>query len=157
MAETKKIIRIARKDVDSALPIERALWGIKGVGKAYAHAIRVQLGADSRKKVADLTEKEIEKLEDIIFNPSKYDLPVWMLNHRKERETGEDAHYVEANLDFKKKIDIDFVKKLRCWRGIRHQQGQPVRGQRTKSHFRGGSAIGVSKKKEAPGKAGGKK
>lgn len=153
MAEMRRIIRIARKDLDANLTVERALWKIKGLGKNYAHAIRMVLGADSKKKLSELDEKEIAKIEDIIQNPVKYNIPSWMYNHRIERETGENKHYIESNLDFKKKTDIDFMKKTRCWKGVRHQLGQPVRGQRTKSHFRTGSAVGVSKKKEMPGKA----
>jgi small subunit ribosomal protein S13 len=152
MAETRKVIRIARKDVNSELVVERSLWAIKGVGKNYAHAIRMVLGIDGKKKLGELSEAQIAKIEDIIQHPAKYNIPSWMLNHRFERETGENSHYVESNLDFKKKTDIDYMKKTRCWKGVRHQQGQPVRGQRTKAHFRGGSAVGVTKKKEMPGK-----
>ncbi len=153
MAETRKVIRIARKDLNSELKLERSLWGIKGVGKNFAHAIRMVSGIDSSKKLGDLTEAELAKIEDIVQHPTKYNIPKWMLNHRWERETGEDSHYVESSLDFKKKTDIDFMKKTRTYKGVRHQLGQPVRGQRTKSHFRTGSAVGVTKKKEVPGKA----
>jgi len=153
MAETRKVIRIARKDLNSDLALERSLWGVKGVGKNYAHAVRMVSGIDGKKRLGELTEAEIAKIEDIIQHPGNYKIPNWMLNHRWERETGENSHYVESNLDFKKKTDIDFMKKTRTYKGVRHQAGQPVRGQRTKSHFRGGSAIGVTKKKEVPGKA----
>ena len=42
---------------------------------------------------------------------------------------------------------------------MRHQKGLPVRGQRTKSHFRKnkGKVVGVAKKKAAPAAEGGKK
>jgi small subunit ribosomal protein S13 len=153
MAETRKVIRIARKDVNSELVVERSLWAIKGVGKNYAHAVRIALGINNTQKIGELSEAEIAKIEDIIQHPTKYNFPAWMLNHRWERDTGENNHYVESNLDFRKKTDIDFMKKTRNYKGVRHQAGQPVRGQRTKSHFRGGSAIGVTKKKEVPGKA----
>ena len=152
MAETRKVIRIARKDLNSDLTLERSLWGVKGVGMNYAHAIRMVLGFDNKRKLGDLTEAEIANIEDVIQHPAKYKIPNWMINHRWERDTGENAHYVESNLDFRKKTDIDFMKKTRNYKGVRHQAGQPVRGQRTKSHFRGGSAIGVTKKKEVPGK-----
>ncbi len=147
MAEAK-IIRIARKDVDATLPIERALCLVKGVGPNMAHALRVIIGADEKKKLNELSEKEIAALEDMIYNPKNHGIPVWMLNHRKEPETGNDAHYVESNLDFRKKLDIDFLKKLRCYKGIRHQLKLPVRGQRTKSHFRRGATVGVQRKKK---------
>jgi small subunit ribosomal protein S13 len=37
------------------------------------------------------------------------------------------------------------MKKMRSYKGIRHMQGQPVRGQRTKSHFRKNRTVGVKK------------
>jgi len=43
--------------------------------------------------------------------------------------------------------DINMMRKIRCYKGIRHETGQKVRGQRTKSTGRTGSTVGVSKKK----------
>jgi len=47
--------------------------------------------------------------------------------------------------------DIKRLKKIKSYRGIRHNLGQPVRGQRTKSHFRTNrkksGAVGVKPKK----------
>ncbi len=152
--EKKKIIRIARKDLDATLPIERSLYKIKGIGKNFAHALRVSLGFEKNKKLNELSEEEIKKLEDCIYNPKKYNIPVWLYNHRKELETGEDKHYVESNLVLKNKNEISFLKKIGCYRGIRHQFGLPVRGQRTKAHFRKGATVGVVRKKEALKKGG---
>jgi len=42
------------------------------------------------------------------------------------------------------------LKKMKSYKGWRHSLGQPVRGQRTRSHFRKGSAIGVMKTKAKP-------
>ena len=69
------------------------------------------------------------------------------------------------NICFKtKEFDIKRMKKMRSYKGIRHASGLPVRGQRTKSHFRKkgkNKAVGVSKTKTEPapakGKEGGKK
>jgi small subunit ribosomal protein S13 len=43
--------------------------------------------------------------------------------------------------------DINYMKMIRCYRGIRHEKGQKVRGQRTRSNGRTGMAAGVIKKK----------
>ena len=40
------------------------------------------------------------------------------------------------------------MKKIKSYRGVRHSQRQPVRGQRTRSHFRKGKSMGVSKAKK---------
>ena len=63
--------------------------------------------------------------------------------------TGEDQHLVSSKLKFAVKSDIDFMRKIRSYKGIRHELGLPVRGQRTRTSFRGGKAVGVSKSKEA--------
>jgi len=143
----KKIIRIAKEDLDGDLPIERALWKIKGIGKNFAHAIRVALGYDSKKKLGELSEEEIKKLEDCIYNPRKYNIPSWLYNNRRDLETGEDMHLVGSELALKIKTRIDFLKKIRCYRGVRHWLNLPVRGQRTRAHFRKGATVGVQRKK----------
>ena len=43
--------------------------------------------------------------------------------------------------------DVNMMRKIRCYKGIRHETGQKVRGQRTKSTGRTGKTVGVSKKK----------
>ena len=107
-------------------------------------------------KTGNLTSEEVEKINAIISNPSQYGVPAWMLNHRKDFETGEDKHYLSGNLHFVQENDLKRLKKIRSLRGIRHIRGLPVRGQRTRSNFRKGKGkvVGVAKKKEAaPAKA----
>jgi len=146
--EKKKIIRIAKEDLDGSLPIERSLWKIKGIGKNFAHAIRVALGYDSNKKLNELSEEELKKLEDCIYHPEKYNIPSWLYNYRRDLDTGEDKHFVGSDLVLKIKNRIDFLKKIRCYRGVRHWSNLPVRGQRTRAHFRRGATVGVQRKKK---------
>jgi len=65
-------------------------------------------------------------------------------------ETGKDMHLLTADLSFVTDNDIKFMKMIRCFKGARHAAGQPVRGQRTRSHFRKGEGVGVVKTKLAP-------
>src|SRR3990167_8425454 len=58
-----------------------------------------------------------------------------------------DIHLLTSDLKLQKDNDIKRMKKIRSYKGVRHSIGQPVRGQRTRSNFRKGSAIGVNKKK----------
>jgi small subunit ribosomal protein S13 len=44
--------------------------------------------------------------------------------------------------------DINLMRKIRCYKGIRHETGQKVRGQRTKSTGRTGLTVGVKRKKD---------
>jgi small subunit ribosomal protein S13 len=43
------------------------------------------------------------------------------------------------------KSDIDLMKEIKCWRGIRHMLGLKVRGQRTRTTGRTGITVGVKK------------
>ena len=59
-----------------------------------------------------------------------------MKNRQKDLETGESKHLVSTDLDMRKDFDIRRLKKIRSYKGVRHTAGLPVRGQRTRSHFR---------------------
>jgi small subunit ribosomal protein S13 len=45
-----------------------------------------------------------------------------------------------------KREDINTMKKIRSYVGIRHERGHKVRGQRTKSTGRKGLTVGVKRK-----------
>ncbi len=48
----------------------------------------------------------------------------------------------------RKEFDVKRMKQIRSYKGVRHSLKQPVRGQRTRSHFRTtGVAVGVKKPK----------
>ncbi|TMI37957.1 30S ribosomal protein S13, partial [Candidatus Bathyarchaeota archaeon] len=44
------------------------------------------------------------------------------------------------------KSDVDLMKDIRSWKGVRHSLGLKVRGQRTRTTGRSGKAVGVKKK-----------
>ena len=71
-----------------------------------------------------------------------------MRNRRKDLYTGKDLHLIGSEIDLIKREDINLLKKIRAYRGIRHEKGLPVRGQRTRSHKRTGLTVGVIRKKE---------
>jgi small subunit ribosomal protein S13 len=96
----------------------------------------------------ELTEKDIEMITNFVKSPN---MPDWLLNRRKDEETGETKHLLTSDLDMAKEFDIRKMKKMKSYKGWRHAMGQPVRGQRTKSHFRKGGAMGVQKSKAKPG------
>ncbi len=146
--KTGKIVRIAKTDIDASLPFERSLWKIKGVSFMFAHAVRMALGYSYDTRIADLSKEEIKKIEDCILNPSKYGIPSWLYNRRKDRDTGKDLHLTASDLEIRHKFDIEFLKKIKCYRGIRHILGLPCRGQRTRAHFRRGQTVGVTKGKK---------
>jgi len=138
-------VRILDTDIPSEKSVYIGLTKIKGIGFTLSNAICNYLGINKFKKLKDLSEDEIKKLNDI---PSIVkNLPSWLYNRRRDIETGNDSHLFGSKLDLTKEFDIRRLKKIKAYRGVRHSLGLPVRGQRTKSHFRKGMAVGVQKSK----------
>ena len=145
------IVRIAEVDLDGNKKVRNAILGIKGIGKSLAIGIIRAAGIDGNVLLGSLSEEQIKKLEDVIKNPSNYGIPYFMFNRRFDPFTGEHKHLVSSELKLATRSDIDFMKKIRCYKGIRHELGLPVRGQRTRSSFRKGMIVGVAKVKVKPG------
>jgi small subunit ribosomal protein S13 len=144
--EFRHILRIIDTDVDGTLKASYALTKIKGIGFNLANAILKKAGIDPDMRVGFLTEAEVEKIEEIIKEPSRYELPGWLFNRKKDLETGKDMHLISADLVLRTKMDIERMKEIKSWRGYRHAYGLKVRGQRTKTTGRAGKALGVKKK-----------
>ena len=144
MAEIKHFVRIVNTDIPGNKPVISALTKVHGIGINFAQALCNKLSIDANKKAGTLTDVEISSLELLIKNPT---IPQWYYNRRKDPETGENHHILTSALKLTKETDIKKLKKIKTYKGIRHSMGQPVRGQRTRSHFRKGSAVGVVKKK----------
>jgi len=142
------VVRVAGTDIDGKLKLVYGLAGIKGVGVTTALSILRKLGIDPDMKTGLLTDEEVAKIEHLLSNPSKYGLPTWLFNRRKDYETGEDLHLVGSELIFKAKQDIEREKRIKSWRGIRHALGLKVRGQRTHTTGRLGVTVGVRKKRK---------
>ena len=143
-SEMESLIRISGYDIPGTRNIYAGLTRIKGVSWTVSNAICLKLGIPRNKKISDLTKEEIKNIEIFIKNPQIYD---YLKNRRFDEETGETKHFTGTDLDMKKDFDIRRMKKIRSYKGIRHTAGLPVRGQRTRSHFRGrGKAVGVKKK-----------
>lgn len=141
------IVRIANTDIDGNKKVIHGLTMIKGVGMRVGNLIVDKAGVDRKMKIGDLSDVQIDKirksLEDLTDNA-----PVWMLNHRKDYETGENIHLIGSEIDMRLRDEINIMKKIRSYRGIRHERGLTVRGQRTRANNRKGLALGVSKKRE---------
>jgi small subunit ribosomal protein S13 len=149
MAEFRHIVRIADTDLKGEKAILFAMKKIKGVDVMYANMALSVAGVDKTRKTGELMDSEIKKIEDALKNPKKHNVPQWLLNRRKDYESGEDKHLFSAELDFERDNDIKRMKKNKTYKGFRHQWGLTVRGQRTKSNFRKnkGKGLGVKRKK----------
>ncbi|MBT3690869.1 30S ribosomal protein S13 [Candidatus Woesearchaeota archaeon] len=144
----KYIVRIASTDLAGDKPISHTLTRIKGVNFSMANAICYVNKLDKNKKTGSLKEQEIKKIEEIIKEPKKHNIPSWLLNRQKDYDSGEDLHLTVSDLKLRKDFDIKRLRKIKSYRGFRHGSGLPVRGQRTKSNFRKGKSLGVKRKKK---------
>jgi small subunit ribosomal protein S13 len=133
-------------DVQGTLKTVYAITKIKGISLSLSNAILKKAGVNPNVRVGFLAETEIKKIEEVIKEPTKYSLPNWLFNRRKDTGTGKDTHLISADLVLRTKMDIDQAKEIRSWRGYRHAYGLKVRGQRTKTTGRAGKALGVKKK-----------
>jgi small subunit ribosomal protein S13 len=144
--EFRHIVRILGSDSAGTLKVSYAVTSIKGVSLSLSNAILKKAGINPDLRSGFLTEADITKIEEIVKDPAKYNLPTWLFNRRKDGETGKDLHLISADLVLKTKTDIDDAKNIRSWRGYRHAYGLKVRGQRTKTTGRSGKSLGVKKK-----------
>ncbi|MEK6970809.1 MAG: 30S ribosomal protein S13 [archaeon] len=153
MSEHRYFVRIASRDLNGNKPIYRALTGIKGIGIRTARVIAYRFQEEHRipftAPLGGIPEDMDAKLEDIVLHPAQHGLPEWMLNRRRAVE-GKSTHLVVNELDFAIRNDMQTMRKVKSYKGIRHSLGLTVRGQRTRTAGRNkGSAVGVEKKVEA--------
>jgi len=148
IAAARSLVRIMGTDIPGEKSIHYGLTRIKGISYAFSSALCHALNLDKGRKILSLSQDEIKKISDFATNPK---LPTFLLNRRRDLETGQDKHLTVTPLDLQKEFDIRRLKKIRSYRGWRHAKGLPVRGQRTKAHFREGRAVGVVRSKMKPG------
>src|SRR4030067_412841 len=144
--ELRHILRIAGSDVAGTLKTVYALTEVKGIGMSLSNAILKKANINPDLRVGFLTESDVEKIEEIIEDPVKHNIPSWLFNRRKDSETGKDMHLTTADLVLRTKTNINQAKEIRSWRGYRHAYSLKVRGQHTKTTARAGKALGVKKK-----------
>jgi len=145
--EFRHIVRVTDTDIDGSLKVGYALTKIKGVSISLANAVLKKAGINPEIRLGLLSEEQVKKIEDVLLNPAKYGIPSWLLNRRKDLETGKNLHLLSSDLVLRTKMDIDFMKKIKSWKGYRHAYGLKVRGQRTRTTGRTGKTVGVSKRR----------
>ncbi|MFW6386559.1 MAG: 30S ribosomal protein S13 [Bacillota bacterium] len=106
--------RIEGVDLPRNKRVEIGLTYIYGVGRSTAQKILENTNVDPDTRVKDLTEAEISRLRQEI-----------------------DGNYmVEGELRREVRANIQRLKDIGCYRGLRHRKGLPVRGQRTRTNAR---------------------
>ena len=121
--------RIAGVNIPSSKRLEIALTYIYGIGPKFSGIICESVGVDKNKRVNQLNESEVIKIREYI-----------------------DSNYsVEGDLRRQISSNIKRLTDLGCYRGLRHRNKLPVRGQRTHTNARTrkGKAVPIAGKKKA--------
>lgn len=105
--------RIAGVDLPENKRVDIGLTYVYGIGRSNVASVIKEAGVDSAKRVKDLTEEEVNRLQ-------------------KAAEKFE----VEGDLRMKVEQNIKRLEEIGTYRGLRHRKGLPVRGQRTRSNAR---------------------
>ncbi len=143
--EFKYIVRMKNTDLDGNKPVTYALKDIKGVGIRVAEMVVNSTDIDPTEKIGRLEDEAIEELKEGLDKVCE-NVPSWAVNRKRDPVTGKDEHVLKNELDTVLREDINRMQKISCYKGIRHERGHKVRGQRTKSNGRTGMELGVEKK-----------
>jgi small subunit ribosomal protein S13 len=147
------IVRMVNTDINGELSVMIGLTKIKGIGLRASQTIIKLAGLNPSVQIGTLDDASVAKLEETIGNYVEI-VPGWMVNRQHDWESGDDMHLVGIDVEVVLRDDINRMKMIRCYRGIRHERGQKVRGQRTRSNGRTGLQVGVIRQKLAPAQAG---
>ena len=106
--------RIAGVNIPTNKRVEIALTYIHGIGHTKAREICGRLGFPPERRVSELTDSEVIQIREMV-----------------------DSDYmVEGDLRRDVAMNIKRLMDLGCYRGLRHREGLPVRGQRTNTNAR---------------------
>ena len=106
--------RIAGVDIPNNKRLIIALQYIHGVGPHVSELIIKDVGVSQDVRAGKLTEDEVSRIASVI-----------------DRD-----YVVEGQLRRQTKQNIDRLRDIGCYRGLRHRRGLPVRGQRTRTNAR---------------------
>lgn len=141
----KYILRLANTEVDGNRPIVLALTGVPGVGLRLAQMLADLLEVPRTERAGNLSDAQVEQLGNLLENLSDH-VPTWALNRQSDFWTGEDLQLMGPEVDMRRREDINRMRMIRSYRGIRHETGQRVRGQRTRNNGRTGLQVGVTRR-----------
>ncbi|AZH25761.1 30S ribosomal protein S13 [Haloplanus aerogenes] len=141
--DLRYFVRIGQTDLDGTKAVERSLTDMNGIGKRIARIVADAADVDRTATFGRLDDDEIDRVIEVVENFAD-EVPEWMVNRRKDFYTGESDHIVGSDLGQTRTQDINRMKMIDSYRGVRHKRGQKVRGQRTKSTGRTEGTIGVN-------------
>ncbi len=141
--DLRYFVRIGQTDLDGTKTVERSLSEMNGIGRRTARLLAEKADVDRTATFGRLEDDEIESVVEAVENYAD-EIPKWLANHRDGYFSGETTHETGNDLSMTRRQDINRMKMISSYKGIRHKRGQKVRGQRTKSTGRTEGTIGVN-------------
>jgi small subunit ribosomal protein S13 len=141
--DLRYFVRIGQTDLDGTKSVERSLIEMNGIGRRTARIIAHEADVDRKATFGRLDDDDIDAVVETVENYAD-EVPDWLNNRQKAFYSGETTHQVGNDLNMARRHDINRLKMIEAYRGIRHKRGQKVRGQRTKSTGRTEGTIGVN-------------
>jgi small subunit ribosomal protein S13 len=141
--DIRYFVRIGQTDLDGTKSVERSLTEMEGIGRRAARLIADEVGVDRRETFGAL---EDEIIEEVVAHVEGFaeEVPEWLTNHRNDFFDAETTHEIGNDLELTRRQDVNRMKMIDSYKGVRHKRGQKVRGQRTKSTGRTEGTIGVN-------------
>ncbi|PSP42426.1 30S ribosomal protein S13 [Halobacteriales archaeon QH_6_64_20] len=136
-------VRIGQTDLDGTVSVERALLGMNGIGRRAARHIAAAAGVSRTATFGRLDEATIDEIVSLVTGFAE-EVPDWMANRPTDFYTGETEHIVGNDLELSRQQDVNRMQMIDSYKGVRHQRGQKVRGQRTRSTGRSEGTVGVN-------------
>lgn len=108
-----------------------------------ARIVADKANVDRQATFGALDEDDIQDVIDVVESLDEH-VPSWMVNRQEDFFTGETSHVTGSDLEESRRHDINRMKMISSYKGVRHKRGKKVRGQRTKSTGRTEGTIGVN-------------
>ncbi|WP_122088575.1 30S ribosomal protein S13 [Halalkalicoccus subterraneus] len=140
--DLRYFVRIGQTDLDGTKSVERSLSEMNGIGRRAARIIAQNAGISRTATFGRLDDEEIDAIVEEVEGFAENN-PEWLANHQSYY-SGEITHETGNELDLTRQQDINRLQMISAYRGVRHQRGQKVRGQRTRSTGRSEGTIGVN-------------
>jgi small subunit ribosomal protein S13 len=141
--DIRYFVRIGQTDLDGTKSVERALTEMKGIGRRAARVIADVADVDRTATFGTLDDDTIDSVVETVEDYDTH-VPDWLTNRQNDFYTGESGHLTGSEVELTRDEDINRMRMIRSYRGVRHERGQKVRGQRTKSTGRTEGTIGVN-------------
>ncbi len=108
------MMRISGKTIPKDKRVVIALTYIYGVGQSLSKKVLKEAGVSESKRASELTDDEVKKVREII----------------------EKRHKTEGELRRERRDSVERLKRIDCYRGVRHKRSLPVKGQNTRTNSR---------------------